>query len=244
MDGSERCAALLIFALAMVVPVHSRADSVVLQAVRDNTLFEDADGDTSNGSGPGLFCGRTSQGRSRRALLAFDVAATLPAGAVVVEARLELHFASSSDLTPRVLSLHRVVADWGEGASFSTGGSGAPAQTGDATWLHRSYPGSPWSNAGGDFAPEPSAATTVSGQGGESAWSSVLLTADVTAWLDGSEPDFGWLLLGDETGFNTARRCDSRESPTESLRPRLVIHFVVPTPALPASWGGLKIRYR
>lgn len=244
MSGSSPCTALLVFAMAMIGPAPAHPVTFVLQPVRDNTLFEDADGDTSNGAGPGLFCGRTSQGRARRALLAFDVAASLPPGASVVDARLELHFASSSDLTPRVLTLHRVLADWGEGASSSSGGGGAPAQSGDATWLHRFLPLSWWSVPGGDFVAMPSAATTVPADGGEFTWSSSLLIADVAAWLEGSHADFGWLLMGDEARWNTARRCDSRESATESLRPRLVVDVVLPTPTLPASWGGLKIRYR
>jgi hypothetical protein len=236
--------ALVVLALALISVPPARADVAILSPVRDNTLFEDANGDTSNGSGPGLFCGRISQGRARRALLAFDLDAALPPGAVIEGARLELHVSSSSDLTPRVLTLHRVLADWGEGASSSAGGGGAPAQPGDATWVHTFHPLSLWSVAGGDFVAAASASASVSGDGGGFVWSSNQLTSDVIGWLNGGTGNFGWLLMGDESQSNTARRCDSRESATVSYRPRLVISFVLPTPTLPASWGHVKFRYR
>ena len=244
MNSAGSVAALVVLALALISTPPARAEVAVLSPVRDNTLFEDANGDTSNGSGPGLFCGRISQGRARRALLAFDVAAALPPGAAVYAARLELHVSSSSDLTPRVLTLHRVLADWGEGASSSAGGGGAPAQTGDATWRHTFYPLSLWSVAGGEFEADASASAIVPGDGGDFVWSSDQLMSDVIGWLAGGDGNFGWLLMGDESQSNTARRCDSRESVTPSYRPRLVISYVLPTPALPASWGGVKVRYR
>ena len=244
MHSSGSATALLVLALALISVPPARADVAILSPVRDNTLFEDSNGDTSNGSGPGLFCGRISQGRARRALLAFDIDAALPPGAAIEGARLELHVSSSSDLTPRVLTLHRVLADWGEGTSSSSGGGGAPAQPGDATWLHTSYPLSLWSVAGGDFVARASASTTVSGDGGDFVWSSDQLTRDVIGWLNGGSGNFGWLLMGDESQSSTARRCDSRESATASYRPRLVISYVLPTPALPASWGRVKARYR
>lgn len=235
--------ALVVVTLALISAPPARADEAILSPVRDNTLCEDANGDTSNGSGPGLFCGRNSQGRTRRALLAFDLGAALPPGAVIEGARLELHVSSSSDLTPRVLTLHRVLADWGEGASSSAGGGGAPAQTGDATWRHTFYPLSLWSVAGGEFGADASASAIVPGDGGDFVWSSDQLMSDVIGWLAGAG-NFGWLLMGDESQSNTARRCDSRESATASFCPRLVVSYVLPTPALPASWGRVKARYR
>lgn len=244
MNPSASVPALVVLALALMSVPPARADVAILSPVRDNTLFEDANGDTSNGSGPGLFCGRNSQGRARRTLLAFDLDAALPPRAAIDGVRLELHFSSSSDPVPRVLTLHRVFADWGEGASSSSGGGGAAAQTGDATWLHTFYPLSLWSVAGGEFVAAASASASVSAEGGDFVWSSGQLTNDVVGWFNGGTGNFGWLLMGDESQPNTARRCESSESATDSYRPRLVISFVLPTPALPASWGRVKIRYR
>lgn len=232
-------------ALLLLVVLSSVADgaTVELPAVRDNTLFQDAQGDTSNGAGSGVFCGRNSQGRIRRALLAFDLTAALPAGADLDSARLELHMSSSSDLSERTLSLHRLLADWGEGASATAGGGGAPAQPGDATWLHTFYPASLWSAPGGDYVSEASASIAVLGEG-DYACRSEALTDDVRAWISQNAGSFGWMLIGDESGPNTARRFDSRESATLPFRPRLVLHYSLKTPTLPETWGRLKLRYR
>ena len=124
---------LLSLATAWALFGSAAADDVLtLEATRDNTLFEDAQGDTSNGSGPSLFAGRISQGRVRRALVSFDVRSALPHGTVVDSVTLHLHLSGSSDPLPRAIRVHAVLADWGEGASASAGGSGAPAQDGDS----------------------------------------------------------------------------------------------------------------
>ena len=232
-------------ALALAALVASaQAESVPLAPVRDNTLFEDAQGSLSNGAGPGLFCGRISLGSVRRALLAFNPAGALPAGAVLDSVRLELHVQASSDAAPRLLGLHRVLTDWSEGASFSSGGSGAAAQPGDATWLHNFYPVSHWSSPGGDFVPAPSATATIDVAAGSCAWSSPGLTADVAAWLEDPALCHGWLLRGEESTTGTARRFDSRESPTPEWRPRLLLFFSSTTPTRPLTWGRLQQLYR
>lgn len=234
---------LLALLFILATPTLAGASAIELTAARDNTLFQDAEGDTSNGSGTGVFCGRNSQGRVRRALLRFDVAGTLPESAVLDSVRLVLQMSSSSDLLERTLHLHRVLADWGEGGSASAGGGGAPAQIGDATWLHTFYPSAFWSDMGGDFVASPSASVNVIGEG-EYAWQTAALADDVRAWLDGSAGNFGWVLVGDESVPNTARRFDSRESATPESRPKLILYFTASTPTFPVSWGRLKNSYR
>jgi hypothetical protein len=234
---------LLALLLLPALSSMGRCATLELPAVGDNTLFQDADGDTSNGVGASVFSGRNSQGRVRRGLFRFDLAAALPAGAVLDGARLALHLASSSDPEERAMRLHRVLTDWGEGGSASAGGSGAPAKPGDATWLHAFYPTTPWTTPGGDFAPTASASTTVLGEGNY-AWDSEALTADVRAWLGAGAGNFGWILLGEESIAGTARRFDSRESVDPTFRPRLILQYSVPTPTDPASWGRLKAHFR
>jgi hypothetical protein len=75
-----------------------------------------------------------------------------PTGVVIDSVRLELRLTKNPDLIARPIRVYRVLADWGEGASDSPLGQGAPAQPGDTTWLNSSYPGSLWSNPGGDVA--------------------------------------------------------------------------------------------
>ena len=223
----------------------AQAESVSLAPIRDNTLFEDVQGSLSSGAGPGLFCGRISLGSVRRALVAFDPAGALPAGAVLDSVRLELHVQASSDVLPRLVGLYRVLSAWGEGASYSSGGSGAAAQPGDATWIHTFYPGSFWSSPGGDFVPAASATATVGVAPDACTWSSPGLTADVAAWLADPALCHGWILCGEESTTGTARRFDSRESPTPAWRPRLLLFFSLSsTPARPWSWGRLQKLYR
>lgn len=237
----RRLVPVLLALLATSSPV--RAERIELPAVRDNTLFEDADGDTSNGSGSGIFCGRNSQGRIRRAVIAF-AAPVLPAGVVLDSVRLELHMSSSSDAAERILEIRRVLAPWGEGASASAGGGGAPAQPGDATWLHTFYPTVFWTTAGGDLGPGALASLVADGSEGDRAWRSPALAGEVSAWLLAPAGTFDLAVIGDESVSNTARRFESRESATAANHPRLVLYLSLPDPVAETSWGQLKSRYR
>ena len=90
---------------------------------RDNTLFEYAGVDLSNGAGPAFFAGRTkqAQGSIRRGLIFFDLAGSgIPPNALVTQVTLQLHL-SDSNIGPQNVTLHRLLADWGEGSSFSQG---------------------------------------------------------------------------------------------------------------------------
>ena len=54
-----------------------------LSPSKDNTLYQTSAHIASNGSGQHLFAGNTGTGSAKRALLAFDVAGGIPAGATV-----------------------------------------------------------------------------------------------------------------------------------------------------------------
>lgn len=128
----------LLFLLPLLLAAPTSAQTIIsLTPEKDNTLFEAADGSLSNGAGPSLFSGVTSSGNIRRALLKFDLSGMVPSGATITGASLTLNM-SKTTAGAETLTLHRVLTDWGEGASVSSGGggAGAPAQTGDATWLH------------------------------------------------------------------------------------------------------------
>ena len=236
-----RALALLSLLLALALSTRTEASVVTLLPVRDNTLFEDAQGDTSNGAGPAFYAGRNSQNLTRRALVAFDLAGSVPAGAAIESVVLTLEVSSAPDLTPRTFTLHRVLADWGEGTSNTAGGSGAPATTGDATWLHTFYPGQVWLASGGDFDPAPSGAQQV-GDVGSYSWSAPAMAADVQNWLSHPGTNFGWLVRGEETGPRTVRRFDSRESGLNA--PVLSIYYSLPVATHSTSWGALKTLYR
>jgi hypothetical protein len=220
-------------AAAVAVASFARADVIKVPAVLDNTLWNDLAGQTSSGAGQILFVGRAAGMASfpiRRALIAFDVAGFVPAGATVTSARLILSN-PSGNIGPRNVELHRVLASWGEGASNATSGQGDPAQPGDATWLHRSYPNVFWSAPGGDFAAA-SSSTLIVDQLGVQTWSSTASTvADVQAWLDMPSSNFGWLVkLDNESTPQTTKVFDSREATEIGVRPMLEIVFTPPQP--------------
>ena len=216
------------------------ADVITLAPVADNTLYQDAAGSLSNGSGPSLFAGKTGLGTIRRAVLDFDVSRALHPGAIVQSATLQLHVSRTiSGAEPA--TLHRALVAWGEGASDASndpqgGGIGASASTGDATWLHTFYPNSLWITPGGDFSASVSATANPGAIGFVQWGSTAQLVADVQGWVNSPATDHGWVLRVNEAASGTAKRFDSREAADPALRPQLTIVFQrAPTDAAPAT---------
>lgn len=196
-----------------------------LNPIKDNTLFEDEAGGLSNGEGQYLFTGQTDfSNLSRRALLAFDIAGAIPSTSTIDSVKLVLNM-NRTISGGQTASLHRVLADWGEGASDAAGqeGGGTAAATNDATWIHRFNPGDLWSIPGGDFQPAASASITVSGIGQYTWGSTAEMVADVTHWLATPSSNFGWIVIGNESTTATAKRFDSQQSPTPTNRPQLIV---------------------
>jgi hypothetical protein len=233
-------AVVALFA-AVIGATDAAAEFAILHPAKDSTLIENPTGGLANGSGDGIFAGRVnSSTRSiRRALLAFDVAGTIPAGSTVIGARLWLNLTSTS-AGPATVDLHRVTADWGEGAAASSGGAGAPSTPGDSTWIHRFYDTIVWAQPGGDFESLPHSETVVD-QPGPYTWGSTPeMVADVQSWLDDPASAFGWILIGDETRQQTVKRFDSRESADGALRPLLEVDYLPPCdpdPMGPGYWS-------
>jgi hypothetical protein len=216
--------------LGTALAVTASAETLIVPAAADNTLIESASGALSNGAGPGFFAGRTSQaaGFRRRGLLRFDVVSVLPPGAIVTRAELLLAL-TPSNLPTIEIGLHRVLSAWGEGASAASGGGGAPAAPGDATWLHTFYDTESWSNPGGDFVADASAMAEVSGEEGVVGWGSTsAMVADVQAWVDFPDTDHGWLLMSGEDVPTSSKRFASREAEDPASHPQLVVEYEVP----------------
>lgn len=202
--------------------------TVSINPEKDNTLYENATGSLSSGSGDHFFVGLTNLSSKRRGLIKFDIASNVPAGSTILEATLTL----TMDLTNSEASnveLHAVSADWGEAGSVASGsgGSGAPAQANDATWLHNFYNQSFWETAGGDFNASISATVSINGTGTYN-WSSPQLVADVQKWLDSPTLNFGWCLIGNETTKQSAMRFASKEIAIPASRPKLTIVYTGP----------------
>ena len=197
---------------------------------KDNTLYETISGTTSNGAGQDLFAGVTNGGEIRRAVIAFDVVGAIPSGSTITSVDLTLQM-SRTRVGSETVQLHKLLADWGEGTSDTSGaeGSGTTATSGDATWAHRFFDTDTWQTPGGDFSPTVSASALVSGIASYTWNSTAQLVADMQGWLDTPSGNFGWVLQGNESRMQTAKRFDSMENGTEANRPVLTIEFIPPS---------------
>ena len=202
--------------------------TITIGSSKDNTLYQSSAGTISNGAGSYFIAGETSGGLIRRGVIAFDIADNIPAGSAINSVTLTLHMSQTNFRSgSQTVELHRLSADWGEGTSNadSNPGQGAPAQTGDATWIYRFYSSSSWTNAGGDFTTTVSASTSVGSIGFYTWGSTTQMVNDVKGWLDNPSTAFGWLLLGNESTSQTAKRFDTKENSTADDRPMLTIDY-------------------
>ncbi|MBI4716426.1 MAG: DNRLRE domain-containing protein [Planctomycetes bacterium] len=217
-------------AIALCALPAARADLVSIGSMKDTTIYADPAGMLGNGSGQYIFTGTNSAQWVRRGLIAFDVASVVPPGSTIDSVALTLHVSRSAQGEAPV-GLHRITADWGEGASDAAGaeGSGTQAAPGDATWIHTFHPSALWATPGGDFVPIASATLTV-GLDEFNTWSSPGMVSDVQTWLDAPQANFGWMLLTDESIPETAERFDSRNDPDPRFRPLLSVQYTVGEP--------------
>ncbi len=221
------------------VVVVNQDDGRELAASRDNTLIEvDPLGTArwSNGAGQHFFAGRINRATAsiRRGLVRFDIAAAVPAGAVISAATLRLNVSRTRPGT-RTVALRRVLRDWGEQGSDAPGDEGggidpfAAAAAGDATWTHRFHDtvedwSMPGGSAGTDFSTLDSARADVGGPG-QHEWTGAGLVNDVQDMLDNPGGNFGWMLVGDESAQQTVKRFDTREHPDAASRPVLLLEY-------------------
>ncbi|HET9299167.1 MAG TPA: DNRLRE domain-containing protein [Candidatus Polarisedimenticolaceae bacterium] len=229
---------------AVGIPVF--AAEVTIAPSRDTSLFQ-YDGTYGCGDGP-LFAGQTGAFGIRRALVRFDVAAAVPAGSTIQSVSLEFYVAQSGPLATitDLGTLHRILSNWGEGASVCFLGDGVPAETGDATWTYSFYNSSFWATAGGDFAALASASTAMPVDGSGKFDSTAAMVADVQGWLDTPATNDGWILRVNEVPARSARKILSREEQDEvNSGPMLNIVFAPPVntpPAVPDGQTGTPFR--
>lgn len=225
------CAAILLSAASV------RADSLILNAANDTTLFATSAGNNLGGT-TNFVVGTTATGAPNRGLLRFDIAGQIPANATINSASLVLFDSSSgSGFTASTFGLYRLLVGWGEGNKI--GNNGQPATAGEATWVYSFYTNTSWSTpgaaAGVDFVSTPSATNFISVAGVTNTWSSTpTLVSDVQSWLDNTGTNFGWIIVSDgEFSAQTARRFSSREN-LQGRGPKLFVDYTaapVPEPA-------------
>ncbi|TVQ28554.1 MAG: DNRLRE domain-containing protein [Spirochaetaceae bacterium] len=220
--------AVVLIPILLGIAGAAAAQSTELPARADATLFEDAEGALASGAGQYTFAGRTGQdsGSLRRSLFVFDLS-SLPADATITRAEVRLTTQYNGPEAAGVeFSVHQVTADWGEGSSDSgsPGGQGAPSTSGDATWLHRSYDDTRWSNPGGDYSDERLATATFETTG-SLVFTGNGLTELVAAWHTGEADNYGILLRNDESVQRSAILIASRASSNSSARPVLYVEY-------------------
>ena len=227
--------ALISFGSLCVVHSTAFSETLVVNAAKDNTLYESTGAQLSNGQGIYMFAGLTGTGGSRRGLVAFDLSA-IPANATITDVSLSLFLSRPrADATAETIDLFKVLKDWGEGASNASamgGGGGAPAQPGDATWLYNFFNTSFWTSPGGDTAASVSGSTAVSLNNRPYTWSGSGMVADVQSWVANPASNFGWMIAGNEANQSSAQRFHTREN--TSNQPQLTVTYTVasatPTP--------------
>lgn len=207
----------------------AEAATILVPADRDTTLIEDPNGALANGAGPVFFVGRTNQsaGSVRRGLVKFDLASAVPPRAIVESVALRLTALPGNPGTSTI-RLYRVLAAWGEGTSFSSGGRGAPSTPGDATWIHTFYDTTFWEYSGGQFVGAASASFEFDGPGEYLVRGDAKLLADVRLWAANPRRNHGWILIGDETRPQTAQAFGTREAAFVGDVPVLEITFRLP----------------
>ncbi len=208
----------------------ARGDMVTLTTSVDNTLIEDPAGGYSEGAGYNFYAGRVGSnggGTLRRGVIKFDCSA-IPPGSNIQLVTLKLYCSKAGSTAAYTVTLKRLAASFGEGASFAFGGAGANSEPGDATWLHRFYPNVLWTTPGGDFSSTVSASKSVSTANAWYSWSSTpTLVADVQSWVNAPTANFGWIVQGNETTLQSVKRFDTKEAGV-ATRPQLVIVYTPP----------------
>lgn len=232
--------------IALLLTTRIQAATVRILASKDNSIFE-SDSSASAGGAPGIHTGANNSGAFRRGLIAFDVAGTVPAGSLITSAQLTMYLGNASTTNTAAVELHKVTKDWGEGTagSFSVlisgGGSGFPAEQGDATWSHAKFGSVAWINPGaaGDFIATASATSLVTGPINTAfTWNSTAATvSDVQAWLDSPATNYGWLLINVEEAtprsikafYSRSASVDSADSGplNPSWRPSLTVTYEI-----------------
>ncbi len=230
-------AALVLGASYLLPAITARADSLILNAASDTTLFATSPGNNLGGT-TNFVVGTTAAGAPNRALLRFDIAGQIPANATINSVSLALVDASGAGgFTASTFGLYRLFSDWGEGTKV--GNSGQAATAGEATWVYSFYTNTSWSTpgtaAGVDYASAPSATNFISVGGVTNTWASTpALVNDVQSWLDNTATNFGWIIVSDgEFTVQTARRFASREN-LQGRGPKLFVDYTVapvPEPA-------------
>ena len=196
----------------------SLAESVTLHPVADTEIS--AQSPASNfGSGGDMVIGTqgpTAGTPKNRGLIRFDFNGQIPPGSQIKSVALTLTVAKVPlGGVNSIFELRRVLRTWNEC---------------QATWNIRAGVTEFWSAPGAvaptDFSSGISATQFVAGLSSYSFGSTTNLVADVQAWLDNPQTNFGWIVLTQREDLGkTARRFASREG--GAAGPSLIVEYTV-----------------
>jgi hypothetical protein len=229
---------VLAGAMCLLLPAAAGAVTVVISSARDTAIFaENADYNLGAGN---LIAGTNAfGGDDARSLLAFDIAAAIPAGSIVSSVTFQVGVIRQSNrANPSSYELHRLLKDWSEGSGGANVNTGSPALAGETTWNSQFHGTAPWSAPGGqagtDYVPIVSGTGPVINDANTvyQIDSTSILVADVQAWLDDPSINDGWMFLSSSEGVSgTARRFSSMEVPgggiASAQTPRIIVDFAV-----------------
>ncbi|MCB1125603.1 MAG: DNRLRE domain-containing protein [Verrucomicrobiae bacterium] len=223
--------ALIGLAFVLSGAVSARAELIEVPAAADTALFE-LTPDFNFGAQTDLPAGTLgpSADLSRaRVLLRFDVAAALPADAVVQAAfvRVTVTHVPLGGVAS-TFGLHPVRVSWIEGGQQGATPGGAPAAALEPTWNSRSHPDGAWAEPGGgagaDYDETPVAIEGIDARGTYEFEVGAEGVAVIQGWLADQASNHGWLLRSqDEATAKTARRFAAREAAASG--PMLVIRY-------------------
>jgi len=246
------CAVLASSAL-LAIELRAAADVVSLPAVQDATLLGGTDATTNQSlADPGIFVGTDGQDNPKRGLIEFNIAQSIPAGATITGAQLQLTVgqvagsgggSGGGSGAAETISLFDESQAWGQptnvvgATSFGGTGHGGTPKTGDATWNYAFYNATSWTSVGGDWSSSLTdiADASVTGTLTSFTWSSTAMVADVQNWLNAPSTNFGWLLKNaDETDATDFRAFWSAQGAAannnSSIAPSLTVTYTVPEP--------------
>lgn len=216
-------AVLTSIARAEVVTINPSADATLHEAFPDNNVGANdfIVAGTSGHALPNTQLART------RALIKFDLAGRVPAGATITRVRVTVTVVFASSATGSIFALSKARGSWTEGRGIGPGGQSA--QVAEVTWTSRVAGSSNWQVAGAlganDVAQTESATTPVNSPGSYT-FESAGLIADVQSWLAAPADNFGWVLWGQSATAQTGRQFASREA--DAGKPILEITYTVP----------------
>ncbi|MEM6764499.1 MAG: T9SS type A sorting domain-containing protein [Bacteroidota bacterium] len=223
---------LCLILLIGSIPQTFSQTTLSLQAEQDNTLYENEEGNISNGSGDFLFVGRNNQPAEsiRRSLIQFSLT-ELSEGSLIDSVSLVFNVNRTNDNFTAPVSLHLVITPWGEGSSDAPASEslGDTARADDATWLFAKFDSVAWNSPGGDFAVEASATDTLIMSSEKIIFSSQAMVDEMNAAVANNQESISWMLIGDESRNQSVRKLNSRENPEEEFRPFLFVQFATST---------------